>query len=243
MQAETFGPGSDLAFDHPDICITRVNGTHFLVINKFPVFRPMLLLLTIDSYRRQHELLNAEDMNAAWSLICGLETEHFGFYNCTVTAGSSRSHKHLQIIPAPGSSDGYSGGFKFFPDYDPGLQTGAPSCVYFLQRFKDLPGTRVETSRQLMEIYLQLLQQTRQVLNINGGPCPHNLIITKRWMVMILRQNKEYNGITANAPGMIGSVYVSNHSQFAAWQEAGPGNVLAGLGLPRKDSEMGISTS
>ncbi|CAI7648632.1 unnamed protein product [Penicillium pancosmium] len=235
-QPETFGPGSDLAFDHPDICITRVNETHFLVINKFPVFRPMLLLLTIDSYRRQHELLDVEDMEAAWSLVCGLEVEHFAFFNCTVTAGSSRAHKHLQVIPAPGANDGYADGFRFFPDYDPESQTGTPSCVYFLERFEEPPEGRVKTSQQLMEVYLWLLQQTREVLKINEGPCPHNWILTKRWMVIIPRQHKEYRGLSANSPGMVGSVYIANQGQFDAWKEAGPQRVLAGLGLPRVEA-------
>ncbi|CAI7631021.1 unnamed protein product [Penicillium manginii] len=236
-QPETFGPGSDLAFDHPDICITRVNETHFLVINKFPVYRPMLLLLTIDSYRRQFELLNAEDIEAAWNLVCGLDVEHFAFFNCTVTAGSSRAHKHLQVIPAPGANDGYADGFRFFPDYDPGPQEGGPSCVYFLQRFEDPPEGQVKTSQQLMETYLRLLQQTREALNIKDGQCPHNWILTKRWMMIIPRRNRDYKGLSGNAPGMIGSVYVSNQSEFDAWKEAGPQRVLAGLGLPRVDSE------
>lgn len=193
----------------------------------------MLLLLTMDSYRRQHELLDHEDMEAAWNLLCGLDKEHFAFFNCTTTAGSSRSHKHLHVIPAPGTSDGYSDGFRFFPDYDSGSQTATPSFVYFLQRFEDLPQGLVKNSEQLMEIYLQLIQQTCEALNIDKPPYPHNLILTKRWMVMIPRQNKEFNGTTANAPGMLGSIYLSNQSQLDVWKKAGPARALAGLGLPR----------
>lgn len=58
----------------------------------------MLLLLTVDSCRRQHEPLFLEDLEAPWSTICGLREEHYVFFNCTVLAGSSREHTHLQIL-------------------------------------------------------------------------------------------------------------------------------------------------
>ncbi|KAJ5163527.1 uncharacterized protein N7500_005357 [Penicillium coprophilum] len=231
-QCASFGPGSDIANEHPDICITTVNNTHYLVINKFPVFRPMLLLLTVDSYQRQHEPLVLEDIEAAWSTICGLKDEHYVFFNCTVLAGSSREHKHLQVIPAPGKREGYDEGFKFFPD-DTASKTG-PSFVHFLQRFEDSTGC-VGNGEHLLEIYQSLLHQARGALGLltEDVPCPHNFILTRRWMMVIPRRAKEFHGITANSAGMMGSVYIWNHDQLNAWKDIGPMKVLAGLGLPR----------
>ncbi|OQE03263.1 hypothetical protein PENSOL_c001G02612 [Penicillium solitum] len=216
-QPMSFGPGSDIANDHPDICITTVNETHYLVINKFPVFRPMLLLLTVDSYRRQHERLVLEDLEAAW-------------------AGSSREHKHLQVIPAPGKREGYDEAFKLFPDDDTTPKTG-PSFVHFLQRFEDLPEGCVRNGEHLLEIYQRLLQQARDALVLPTAvvPCPHNFVLTRRWMMVIPRRAKEFHGIMANAPGMMGSIYIWNHGQLDAWKEIGPMKALAELGLPREN--------
>ncbi|KAJ5208877.1 hypothetical protein N7449_003256 [Penicillium cf. viridicatum] len=235
-QPMSFGPGSDIANDHPDICITTVNETHYLVINKFPVFRPMLLLLTVDSYCRQHEPLVLEDIEAAWSTICGLREEHYAFFNCTVLAGSSREHKHLQVIPAPGKREGYDEAFKLFPDDDTEPKTG-PSFAHFLQRFEDLPEGCVKNSEHLLEIYQRLLQQGRDalVLPTEVVPCPHNFVLTMRWMMVIPRRAKEFHGITANAAGMMGSIYIWNYDQLDAWKEIGPMKILAGLGLPREN--------
>lgn len=232
----SFGPGSDLVNDHPDMCITTVNGTHYLVINKFPVFRPMLLLLTVDSYRRQYEPLGCEDLEAGWDVLCGLREEHYVFYNCSVLAGSSREHKHLQAIPAPGSHDEYAEGFKFFPDYDDAdFAARGPPFVHFLQRFHELPGGCVESGAQLLEIYLRLLRQTREVLGVHAGEvCPHNFVLTKRWMLVIPRRAKEFHGLTANSAGMLGSVYLWTQDQLEAWKEVGPAKALAGLGVPRE---------
>ncbi|KAJ5918512.1 hypothetical protein N7466_010504 [Penicillium verhagenii] len=231
----TFGPGSDLARDHPDIFITIVNDTHYLVHNKFPVFRPMLLLLTVDSYRRQHEALDREDLDAGWQMICEMKEEHYVFFNCGVLAGSSRAHKHLQVIPAPGADDRYGEGFKFFPDYDSVPEEGPPGFVHLLQQFRDLPGDPVINSELVLEIYMRLLRQARELLNVQeGDPCPHNFILTKRWMMVVPRQAKLCHGITANSAAMVGSVYLDDPKQLDAWKEVGPMKVLASLGLPRE---------
>ncbi|KAJ5204229.1 uncharacterized protein N7498_005108 [Penicillium cinerascens] len=230
-QPMSFGPGSDIANDHPDMCITMVNETHYLVMNKFPVFRPMLLLLTVDSYRRQHEPLVLDDIEAGWSVICGLNEEHYVFFNCGELAGCSREHKHLQVVPAPGRHEGYDEGFKFFPDDDKQM---APRIVHFMQKFEELPGNRVEGGEHLLEVYQCLLQQAREALNISTDvPCPHNFVLTKRWMVVIPRLAKEFHGFTANSPGMMGSVYIWTQEQLDAWKRIGPMNILRGLGLPR----------
>ncbi|CAI7598632.1 unnamed protein product [Penicillium discolor] len=194
----SLGPGSDIANDHPDICITTVNETHYLVINKFTVFRPMLLLLTVDSYHQQHEPLVLEDLEAAWT-------------------GSSREHKHLQVIPEPGKREGYDEAFELFPDDDTTPKTG-PSFVHFLQRFEDLPEGYVRNGEHLPGIYQRLLQQARDalVLPTEVVPCPHNFVLTRRWMMVIPRRAKEFHGITANAPGMMGSIYIWNHDQLDA---------------------------
>ncbi|KAJ5098088.1 hypothetical protein N7532_005089 [Penicillium argentinense] len=236
VHPKTFGPGSDLAYDHPDECITLVNGTHYLVINKFPVFRPMLLLLTTDSYRRQNESLDFADIDAAWSLVQGLERDHFAFFNCSELAGSSRAHKHLQVIPEPSLQEGYSEGFKFFPDYDPEEEATVPPFVHFLQRFRDLREGHITSSDQLLWVYQRLLQQTRESLKIDQDPCPHNVVLTKRWIVIVPRTTKVFKGITSNAPGMLGSVYISNHDQLRAWKEVGPTKALAELGLSSSNS-------
>ncbi|KAJ5232059.1 hypothetical protein N7468_005015 [Penicillium chermesinum] len=229
--APCFGPGSDIANDHPDICITTVNGTHLLTMNKFPVFRPMLLLLTVDSYRRQHEPLARADLDAGWSVIDALRAEHYVFYNCTFRAGASRQHKHLQIVPAPGASEEYAAGYRFFPDYEgvgPGAEWRAP-FTYFLVRWE---GARLDADF-LLEKYLGLLQKARVALGVavEEQEIPHNFVLTKRWMMVIPRRAKVSHGLTANSAGMLGSMYIISQEQLDAWKEAGPTNVLAGLGI------------
>ena len=228
----TYGPGSDISKGHPDECITIANGTHYIIFNKFPVFRGMLLLLTVDSYQRQDEPLNSEDLSVAWETMYEMEDEHFVFYNCGFTAGASRAHKHVQVVPAPGAREGYPEEFKFWPDYASGSGDCPPPLVHFIQRYEQLPGGSIKDTAQLLEIYLGMLQKAREVLQLSDDvPCPHNFIMTKKWMLVIPRRAKLYNEISANSPGMLGSVYISNHEQVDRWKEFGPVTTLTHLGL------------
>lgn len=124
-------------------------------------------------------------LEAAWSTICGLREEHYVFFNCTALAGSGREHKHLQGIPAPGKREGYDGAFKLFPDDDTTRKTG-PSFV-ISTRFEDLPEGCVKNGEHLLEIYRRLLQQARDALELPTEvvPCPHNFVLTRRWMMAI----------------------------------------------------------
>lgn len=233
-QHACFGPGSDIANDHPDICITTVNGTHLLTFNKFPVFRTMLLLLTVDSYRRQHEPLALEDLDAGWTVIDNLKAEHYVFYNCTFLAGASRQHKHVQIVPAPGSSEEYAAGYRFFPDYEgPDVEAWEPPFIYFLHRFEKAK----PDAAYLLAKYVELLQKARVALKLPADEeqVPHNFILTKRWMMIIPRRAKVSFELTANSAGMLGSMYIASQEQLDAWKEAGPANVVAGLGIARNE--------
>lgn len=202
-------------------------------MNKFPVFRPMLLLLTVDSYRRQHEPLSLEDLDAGWSVITSLRAEHYVFYNCTFIGGASRKHKHVQIVPAPGSSEEYAAGFRFFPDYEgPNAEVRRPLFVYFLYRFE---GTKPDAA-DLLEKYLELLKEAREALKLPADEeqVPHNFILTNRWMLVIPRSAKVSYGLTANSAGMMGSIYIASQDQLDSWKEVGPSNVVRGLGIARQ---------
>lgn len=83
-------PGSDI--DVSGYEITYVNGTHLLMFNKFCMYRPHLLLLTKDGYRRQYEQLDLQDLQAVWNVLQSLNWRYFMFFNCGKDGGCSRLH-------------------------------------------------------------------------------------------------------------------------------------------------------
>ena len=96
QSAQMFGPGSDIAFADDRLLIRIIRDTHLLVFNKFPVFHPQVLLLTADSYRRQQEPLDSNDLSATFGRL-EPRTMRFstaGEYQAQV--GSTNTYKFVQ---------------------------------------------------------------------------------------------------------------------------------------------------
>ena len=78
--------------------VARFGQSHKLILNKYCVYRPMLILHTT-LFEPQTNDLNEGDLTAAWAILKQIETPQMIIYNCGVEAGSSQGHKHIQIFP------------------------------------------------------------------------------------------------------------------------------------------------
>ncbi|KAL4807032.1 hypothetical protein BDV18DRAFT_159254 [Aspergillus unguis] len=170
---ECFGPGSDIGNDDPGTLLATIHGTHLLVVNKFCMFRPQLLLLTADSYRRQREPLDLEDLSAACTVLDSLHANAslFVIYNCGPRGGASRQHKHLQVLPRPP---------RLFPDDERDRE--AVSYRYFVRHLHDIELGSLEGQKRLFEIYSEMLAEAKQSLGdeIAGEDyIPHNVALVK----------------------------------------------------------------
>ncbi|KIW89483.1 uncharacterized protein Z519_09639 [Cladophialophora bantiana CBS 173.52] len=225
-QLPKYGPGSDLVDADPGLIVTKIHGTHLLVLNRFAVFRPQYLILTLDSFRRQTENLDETDLKAASLVLDHLSHEHFIMFNCGNEAGCSRLHKHMQVIPC-------LDGFTLFPDVE-GLDPESVPFRYFIRRIE--PGTDGALD-SLLPIYERLRNEAYEAWQAYTGDTldyfPHNMMLTKRWMMVVPRRRvAAAQGATANAAGMMGMVWVTNTQQMDRWQQPGPAQVLAELGVP-----------
>ncbi|KAH1901033.1 hypothetical protein KXV57_008224 [Aspergillus fumigatus] len=227
-----FGPGSDIANTDPNLVITIINHTHLLVINKFPVFRPQLLFLTCDSYRRQHEPLTVEDFAAIQSVLSSSKERHLVIYNCGPIAGASRNHKHVQILPRPA---------HLFPD-DPNCD---PEWIPFRYGLRYLGGPDFEDPEypsQLSASYQELLAEAKgspgsSADSNNAGYFPHNVALVREWIIVIPRCSNNFKAISANAAGMMGSVWLKSEEELDRWKQVGLSKALAGLGYPRESEK------
>lgn len=75
--------------------------------------------------------------------------------------------------------------------------------------FDRLPDGQIKDSK-VLRVYVQLLQKAREALGIDPSEdvCPHNFILTKRWMMIVPKRNDKFHDITANAARMVGSVFL-----------------------------------
>ena len=89
--------------------IARFGRSHKLILNKYCVYRPMLILHTT-LFVPQTDDLDSTDLAAAWATSRQMNTPQMIIYNCGVESGSSQGHKHIQIFPRQDSEH-----FRMFP--------------------------------------------------------------------------------------------------------------------------------
>lgn len=217
--------------------IGEVSTSHLLVANKFCWARPHLMLITSDGYQRQYECLNLNDIKSVWSFLSALDTDYVAFYNCGQDGGCSRLHKHLQLIPTPSSL------FASFLD----SKDGQPPRVPFEWFYRRL-NPHDSTPERLLDIYNHLLEQATNKgwgLSENFGTappnaaCPHNFILTKRWMIVLPRQRAAINKEAGvNAIGMLGYIVVATRKEIDNWIRLGPTNSLRELGVAKQEEAL-----
>jgi ATP adenylyltransferase len=232
-----YGPGSDLADADPKLIVSKIHDTHLLVMNRFAVFRPQYLIITLDSFKRQTENLDRTDLAAAWAVMHALPDEHFIMFNCGNEAGCSRLHKHMQVIPC--SKD-----LTLFPDQD-GLEPADVPFKYFVRRIDSstqaLPDRLHAMYHSLHREALQAWQSFSKTTTLEYFP--HNVMLTKRWIMVVPRRRAEIAGASANAAGMMGMVWLTNPQQLDKWKEYGPARVLEELGVPSRRGQTARDTS
>lgn len=100
------------------------------------------------------------------------------------------------------------------------------------------------TPTDLAKIYADLLAQAAAVTKgetehddtslPGAAACPHNLVFTRRWMLVIpRRRGAVQKTIAANAIGMLGVIPVASREEMDDWVKLGPANALRELGVPR----------
>ncbi|KAH8730419.1 Ap4A phosphorylase 2 [Phaeosphaeriaceae sp. PMI808] len=212
----------------PRLILCTLNNTHDLALNLFCVDRPQLLMLTLDSHRRQHEPLGADDFAAGLEVL-GTWEGWYVIFNCGERGGCSRVHKHLQGLRGPPFAfgvlvDAWEGG---------GKGKGKVPFKYFMWRVEGGGFKGVGVGR-VVEVYEGMLVESRKVLGLaEGEVCPHNVVLWDGWLVVIPRRKGGWEGASANTGGMMGSVWVPDQGEVDKWLRLGCANVLRELGVPR----------
>ncbi|KAM3065651.1 hypothetical protein ACMFMG_011358 [Clarireedia jacksonii] len=222
-------PKSDI--DTRGFEIGNIGPHHFLAANKFCFARPHLMLLTFDVRAKQYEPLYETDLTAAWTALTAIERDYVLFFNCGKDGGCSRLRKHMQLMPMP------KGIFASFLDED-----GPEPDVPFQWFYRSFPEGEDVTAGHVIETYNELLEQATEVgkgkaehaeLLPSGAACPHNMILTKRWMIVFPRRKNSWPG--ASAVGMLGYIAVKSQDDIDAWAKGGIKNTVREFGVSRKE--------
>ncbi len=223
-----------------DLYVAHVSDTHVCLLNKFNVLEHHLLIVTA-CFEDQTTLLTAADLGALWRSMA--EVDGLGFYNGGVEAGASQPHKHLQLAPFPL----VPGGGTALP-VDPLLlaacaRGGIVDCgelpfVHAAVAVDDLPLDAPDVAAPELRIrYLDLLDAVgltpdrRAPLPRQAGP--YNLLLTRRWMLLLPRGQEFFEGMSLNALAFAGGLLVKDEEELARVEEVGPMALLRHCGVAR----------
>jgi ATP adenylyltransferase len=202
----------------PDLTVSVVPPHHLAVLNKFNVLRHHLLIVTRE-FEPQEALLNEADFSAL--LTCMAEIDGLGFYNGGVVAGASQSHKHLQLVPLP-LGDG-SHPTPVDPVIERTARIGSFSTVpvmSFTHTVAGLDGERLgpDRAKELHRLYLGACAE----IGVHDESRPYNLLLTRRWMLVVRRSREHWHRVSINALGFAGSMLVRDRSELDRLRGFGP---------------------
>jgi ATP adenylyltransferase len=72
-------------------------------------------------------------------------------------------------------------------------------------------------------------------IGIDGVPCqssPYNLLVKRQWMLLVPRSAEHVEGVSVNALGFAGSLFVRDAAHMALIEGLGPMTVLQRASLP-----------
>ncbi len=221
-----------------DLFVADVSPTHFCLLNKYNVIDHHLLIITRD-YADQEELLTLEDFAALWAGL--VEIDGVGVYNAGKTAGASQPHKHLQLVPVPLAAVGVpipiDSAFDHLP---PGNAIMHSDRLPFRHAFARLDPSLTRSATTAAEETFRLYGAMLAAMGIESvadgavirQSAAYNLLITRRWLLLVPRSAEYFEGISISALNFAGSMFVRNADQLGIVEESKPLTVLAGVCFP-----------
>ena len=188
------------------LLVGDVSATHLCVLNKFNVFPQHLLVVTRELVE-QDELLERADFEAL--SFCLEERDAFAFYNAGRVAGASQRHRHLQLVPVP-----LGEGPEATP-LDRAVDRDAVPYAHAMGEWSSDPS--IAHAR-----YLELLSR----IDRDRPGAPYNLLVTRRWMIVVPRTREKWRDVSINALGFAGSILVKRPEQLEQVRQVGPVEVL-----------------
>ncbi|WP_322043129.1 phosphorylase [Paraburkholderia sp. J67] len=222
----------------PDLCVGELSPTHVALLNKYNVIEDHLLIVT-RRFVPQTALLDQADFEA---LLVALGAQGsggaLGFYNGGEEAGASQPHKHLQAVPLPLDATGPAAPVEaLFGAVHVQDGVGCVRGLPFAHAFAPLDLTTGDAAPALLQTYRRLLHAAGiGAIDVDGVAhqgAPYNLLVTRRWMLVVPRTAERVEGISLNALGFAGSLFVRDAHQLDTLARIGPMTALTRVARPR----------
>lgn len=211
--------------------VSDISPTHHCLLNKYNVVDRHLLIVTRD-FEPQENWLTLADFQALWFTLA--EIDGLGFYNGGTLAGASQPHKHLQLVPLPLIPQSIA--IPIETVFDPKSPQSSPyqshklpflhAITFFDPQIVNSPENAAQVS---LNHYHQLLRHVGRLKQDNPGTQQtgaYNLLITRRWMMIIPRSQESWHSIAVNSLGFAGALLVRDTQQLSELKTLGLMNLL-----------------
>ncbi len=207
-----------------NLLISGINETHALILNKYPVQKGHMLLVT-NKWKPQNGWISEDD----WIALSKIDSDSTGlwFYNSCPSAGASQPHRHIQLLASKDTSKVCPRDHVFMNFLNKNMGTGnVKKLGYCVERRPQVIYTQQASS--LYNSYLLFAEK----LGL-GSPSteskplkPYNLLISPKWFTMIVRKNEYFKGFSINALGFAGYLLATEASNLKWLNEYGPEALL-----------------
>lgn len=223
-------PNPFLPWD-PALAVQPMGSTHLVLLNKFPVQRGHVLLIS-QQWQPQSGWLTADDWRAVADLAS--DTSGLWFFNSAAAAGASQPHRHLQLLPrAPGELS-----CPLAPLMEGQLAGASPGWTWLYQLSRRRPGHGLSDNRQVATELEQLYRDHAQALGL-GNPHsdpmprhPYNLVFCDDWFMTVRRTREHWAGFSLNALAFAGYLLLTEDSDQAWLEQRGPWPLLEAVAAP-----------
>jgi ATP adenylyltransferase len=210
----------------PALFVGAISPTHVCLLNKYNVVDRHLLIVT-RAFAHQESPLDLDDLRAVRK--CLAELDGLAFYNAGAAAGASQSHKHLQLVPC--ALDPGSDRFPFEGAIRSTLAAREDRADRFPFRHRIAALDRDDGGRQSWSEYRRLAAALD--LDPDGDRvAPHNLLMTRDWLLLVPRSRAELGAIEVNALGFAGALLLNDDHDVERVRELGPLQVLRRVAFP-----------
>ncbi|MGK7888403.1 MAG: phosphorylase [Leptolyngbyaceae cyanobacterium] len=218
-----------------DLFVTHLSPTHLCLLNKFNVVAHHILIVTRE-FDHQDTWLNHADFLALWQ---GLrQIDGLAFYNGGAVAGASQHHKHLQLVPlplVPGEQSIPVETLLTRSTLTSATERGHLPFYHGLKMLNLMPHMPPqETATLLLAHYWDLLNHAGIHRQDESDRHTHayNLLLTRRWMLLVPRHQERAYTISINSLGFAGSLFVKNAAQLDILKHHGPMSLLQSVTYP-----------
>ncbi len=223
--------------------VADASDTHACILNKYNVVDLHLLIVT-RRFEHQESLVSIDDFRAL--ARCLREYDSLGFYNSGPMSGASQSHKHLQLVPLPLSGQGAPHAIPVEPLLGAaGSPRGqivesrhlpfAHSVVFWDPAEASAEGD--DLARTWSACYERMLRRHGLGPPARRGqrmPGSYNLLVTRRWMLLVPRVRECFQSISFNSLAFAGALLVQDPAQLEQLRAAGPFAALESVAAARR---------